>query len=258
MKEISFIIRYLIHFFEAKNTKGHGVHSPYLFRFTQNVIYDKNPFYIFPAIEKLRAQLRRDERFLHLTDFGTGNNSVLKVRDIAKKSLKTPNRARLLFRTVHFLQAKTVLELGTSLGVTTAYLASPNSDLECVTFEGSEEVAAVARENFEKLGLKNIRQITGNIDNTLEPFLQENKILDVVFFDANHRQEAVLRYFDLCVKHITRNSVFIVDDIHWSTDMEDAWFSILNHPEVQSSIDLFDCGLVFFDKYLPKKHFKMR
>ncbi|MBP1665039.1 MAG: O-methyltransferase-like protein [Bacteroidetes bacterium] len=248
MKEISFIIRYLIHFFEAKNTKGHGVHSPYLFRFTQNVIYDKNPFYIFPAIEKLRVQLRRDERLLHLTDFGTGNHSASRVCDIAKKSLKTPNRARLLFRTVHFIQAKTVLELGTSLGITTAYLASPNSDL----------VAAVARENFEKLGLKNIRQITGNIDNTLEPFLQENKTLDVVFFDANHRQEAVLRYFNLCVKHITRNSVFIVDDIHWSADMEDAWFSIQNHPEVQSSIDLFDCGMVFFDRYLPKKHFKMR
>ena len=81
---------------------------------------------------------------------------------------------------------------------------------------------------------------------------------DVVFFDANHRKEAVLQYFEKCVKHISRYSVFIVDDIHWSRDMEDAWIEIQNHRDVQSTIDLFDCGLVFFDSYLSNKHYKMK
>lgn len=257
MKVILFIFRYLIHFIESKNTKGHGVHSPYLFRFTQCVIYEKTPFYFFSEIEKMRAVLRHDHRQLHLTDYGTANKTTSKVSDIARKSLKSPRQAQLLFRIVNFTKAKTVIELGTSLGITTAYLASADTHLRCITFEGSDEVASVAGENFEKMGLKNIEIITGNIDQTLEPVLKDIDTIDVVFFDANHRQEAVLQYFEECVKHISRCSVFIVDDIHWSRDMEDAWIEIQNHRDVQSTIDLFDCGLVFFDKYLPKKHFKM-
>ena len=258
MKLISFIFRYLIHFFESRNTKGHGVHSPYLFRFTQCVIYEKTPFYIFPEIEKLRASLRHDQRQLHLTDYGTGNRTASRVCDVARKSLKSPRQAQLLYRIINFTKAKTVLELGTSLGITTSYLAASNSQLRCITLEGSEELAAVARDNFRKLGLKNIEIVTGNIDQTLDAVLNEIETLDVVFFDANHRKEAVLQYFEKCVKHISRYSVFIVDDIHWSRDMEDAWIEIQNHRDVQSTIDLFDCGLVFFDSYLSNKHYKMK
>jgi len=257
LKTILFIFRFITHYFEAKNTKGYGVHSPSLYRFTQNVIYERIPFYAFPEIEKLRARLKSDQRLLHLTDYGTGKRNTAKVSEIAKSSLKKPVWAQLLYRTINFTKAKTVVELGTSLGITTAYLALSDKDIRCTTFEGSAEVAAIARENFDKLDIKNIEIIVGNLDETLTNFLEQTGILDVVFFDANHRKEPVLKYFEQCVKHIQRYSVFIVDDIHWSREMEDAWFEIQNHQDVRSTIDLFECGIVFFDKYLPKKHYKM-
>lgn len=258
MKALRFIFYYFIHLLKAKNTRGHGVHSPFLYRFTQNVVYEKLPFYIFSKIEKLRIYNQHDQRILQLTDFGTGKRNSAKIAEIAKRSLKKPNWAQLLYRIVNITQAKTVLELGTSLGLTTAYLASPDKYLRCITFEGSAEVANVARENFGKLGLNNIEIVVGNIDETLKPVLNNLDTIDVVFFDANHRKEPVLRYFDQCVEHVQQYSVFVFDDIHWSAEMEEAWSEIKKHEKVYSTIDLFEFGIVFFDKYLPRKHYRMK
>ncbi|MFV0392248.1 MAG: O-methyltransferase [Paludibacteraceae bacterium] len=257
MKKIRFVIKYLVHLLNAKNTKGHGIHSPYLYRFTQNAIYEKNPFYIFPEIEALREHLYFDDRVLDLKDFGTGQDRETHVMDIAKKSLKKRKYGQLLYRIVHFLQAKQVLELGTSLGITTSYLASGNSDIRCVSMEGSEAIVKIARENFEKLQLENIELIVGNLDETLSPTLNTKGNWDVIFFDANHRKAPTLNYFLQCLEHIHRYSVFIFDDIHWSEDMEDAWNEIRKHESVTVCVDLFEIGIVFFNKDFPKKTFKM-
>ncbi len=258
MNKGRYILRYIRHFFDAKNTKGHGIHSPYLYRFTQNAIYEKNPFYVFPKIELLRDNLIYDDRNLFVKDYGTGADRNARVLDIAKSSLKSPKWAQLLYRVVNFTKAQQVLELGTSLGLTAAYMASVNSEIKCETMEGSDEIAGIARENFDKLEIDNIEIVTGNIDDTLQPLLDKTEKLDVVFFDANHRREAVIRYFQQCIEHIHPDTVFIIDDIYWSADMEKAWNEIRKHNQVTTTIDLFEIGIVFFNKNYPKKTYKMK
>ena len=258
MKKIRILNKYLKHFFKSKNTRGHGIHSPYLYRFTQNAIYEKNPFYVFPKIEVLRENLKFDERILSIKDYGTGVDREARVLDIAKTSLKSPKWAQLLYRIVNFTKAQHVLELGTSLGLTTAYMASVSSEISCVSLEGSEEIAKIARENFEKLEIDNIELVVGNIDQTLESQLEKSTKWDVVFFDANHRKEPVLNYFSQCLEHIHRDSVFIFDDIHWSAEMEEAWRAIRKNSRVTTTIDLFEVGIVFFNKSYPKKTYKMK
>lgn len=257
MKKLTLLQSYIRHLLNAKHTKGHGIHSPYLYRFTQNAIYEKNPYYIFSKIETLRDTLKYDDRVIPFEDFGTGNNRDLRVMDIAKRSLKRTKWAQLLFRIVNFTNAQTVLELGTSLGLTSAYLASPSSVEKCITLEGSSRVAEIASENFEKLEIDNVEVIVGNIDQTLESALENIDKLDVVFFDANHKKEAVLNYFSQCIKHIHPETVFIFDDIHWSPDMEKAWREIRKHNQVTAAIDLFELGIVFFNKNFAKKTFRM-
>ena len=258
MKRLRFILKYFSHLFDAKNTKGHGIHSPYLYRFTQNAIYEKNPFYVFPKIEILRENLNFDDRILHIRDYGTGSDREARVFEIAKTSLKRPKWAQLLYRVVHFTKAQHVLELGTSLGLTTAYMAAVNSEIRCVSLEGSEEIAKIARENFEKLELDNIELVVGNIDETLELQLTKSDKLEVVFFDANHRKEPVMKYFLQCLEHIHPDSVFIFDDIHWSAEMEQTWRQIRKNSRVTTTIDLFEVGIVFFNKNYPKKTYKMK
>lgn len=258
MDKIHFIYQYFYHFFTAKNSRGHGVHSPFLYSFTQEVIYEKNPFYAFSSIEERRAELHRDNRVLNITDFGAGNKTQATVSRIASTSLKSKKWGQLIFRAVNFLKAETALELGTSLGISAAYMASVNSGIRCITLEGSTEIANVAQAGFKKLNLQNIQILTGNINETLSQALFDLRNVDFVFFDANHRQEPTLNYFYQCLQYITENSVFIFDDIYWSKEMTRAWQTIKQEKQVTATIDLFHIGIVFFNKSLPKKNYKMR
>ena len=258
MKQIRFIYKYILHTLTARNTKGFGIHSPFLFQLVRFVIYDKSQYYIFPKIENLRKALRADKQVLYVEDFGTGSSQYRKVSDIAAYSLKASKYAQLLYKMVVHSKSLQVLELGTSLGLTTAYLASPTSDIKCVTLEGSAEIAAIAKVNFEKLNIQNVQIETGKIEDTLTSVLKGFDRLDFVFMDANHRLPAIYDYFEQCITKIHDKTLIVVDDIYWSSEMEKAWGMIKNHPKVTSTIDLFQLGIVFFNKDLNKNHYKMR
>lgn len=242
----------------ARHTGGHGVHSPCLYHFTNFVIYETCPYYVFGAIETVRKQLKRDERVISVTDYGMGKGGERPVKQIAKRALKNKKSGQLFFRIVNYCQCKNILELGTSLGITTAYLASPDRQSRCVTMEGCPETARIARENFDLLQLRNVTTIVGDINKELPVFLAEGGELDFVFIDANHNSEAVLSYFEQCVSYASEKAVFVVDDIYWSADMEKAWKNIKEHDKVTSTIDLYHFGMVFVDPVLHKKNYKMR
>jgi predicted O-methyltransferase YrrM len=252
------IYKFVLHFILARHTGGFSVHSPFIFRFTRFVLREKNSYYIFQSIENLRSALKKDNRVLNIIDYGAGNDRTETVSQVAKGSLKSAKYGQLLFRMVHYFNAQTVLELGTSLGITTSYLATSSTGINCISLEGCPEIAKTAKENIDKLGIKNVDIVIGNIDNTLADALNKTNKVDFVFLDANHRSEAVLSYFDLCLSKVHNDSVIVIDDIYWSEDMEMAWKKIQSYPEVKSTIDLFQVGIVFFNSDLHKHHYKMR
>ena len=53
-------------------------------------------------------------------------------------------------------------------------------------------------------------------------------------------------------------SVMIVDDIHYNEEMERAWREICEDERVTSTMDLYQMGLVFFDKNYWRKNYKIR
>jgi predicted O-methyltransferase YrrM len=81
---------------------------------------------------------------------------------------------------------------------------------------------------------------------------------DLIYFDGNHSQQATLQYFEDLLPTITNHSVWIFDDIHWSTDMEATWEVIKKHPKVTVTIDTFYWGFVFFRFEQVKEHFVIR
>jgi predicted O-methyltransferase YrrM len=165
----------------------------------------------------------------------------------------------LFFRIAKYYDAKTIVELGTSFGISTSYLASANSDSQVFTFEGAKNIAKIAAESFESLQLKNIELIEGDFKKTLP--LIENRIekVDLLFVDGNHRKDPTLEYFNFFLSKARNNSIFIFDDIHWSKEMEGAWKQIQAHNSVTLSIDLFFIGLAFFSTdFKVKQHFTIR
>lgn len=249
--------------FLLKSKNEHSIHSPFVFDLYTKVIKTKSSKAEFDKIESLRKEQLSSSKIIQIEDFGAGSkihkgNSRL-VKEIAKNAEKSPKFGQLLFRLIKYFQPKTVLDLGTSLGITTLYQSEAlEKESRIFTFEGCPQTSNVANTAFEKLQSENITQIIGNIDNTLPKILAELETVDFVFFDANHRFEPTIRYFHQCLEKANLQSVFVFDDIHWSPEMEQAWEQIKNHPKVMISIDLFWIGLVFFRTNQPKQDFVLR
>ena len=261
-----YVLNYL--YFYLKAGDEHAVHSPFLYKLYTFAIQSKKEYYAFAEIESLRQELISDRTELEITDFGAGSKKISKNKHSNKKSISqlarhsaiTPKKAQLLFRLVDYFKPKTILELGTSLGISTLFmaLASDNSETQIITFEGCEEIAEKAKENFEDLEQENIEIITGNIDETLPKTLLSLTSLDFVFLDANHRYEPTLSYFNQILAKCHNDTVIILDDIHWSKGMEKAWKEIIKNEKITVSIDLFQVGILFLRKEQPKQHFELR
>ena len=197
-----------------------------------------------------------------IEDYGAGsrvnNSNTRKIKDIAKNTLKSPKYGQLLFRLVNRFKPATILELGTSLGISTLYLAASSKKIKVTTVEGCPNTAKVAQINFDKIGFKNIELINDTFDHFLPKHLPKINVLDFVFFDGNHQKEATINYFNLCVEKTHNNTVFIFDDIHWSEGMTAAWEEIKKHPKVTSTIDIYFMGIVFFNSELSKENFVLK
>jgi predicted O-methyltransferase YrrM len=253
------IINFVKYFLRAKT--AHGVHSPFAFNFVQNVLKNKQNYYAFEDIESIRAKLLLSNLEVQVTDLGAGSkkikNSKRKISEIVRYSAKSKKYGQLLFKIVSEYKCKNMLELGTSLGISTMYLASVSKQNNIVTIEGCSNISKVAEINFSKLNFKNICSIVGNFDNVLPNILKKNKF-DLVFIDGNHKGEALLKYTEMCLPHLTENAILIADDINWSKDMNDAWKKITAKNEIMLSIDLFEMGICFTNKTLSKEHFILR
>ena len=286
---------YLRHCLTARHTGGHGIHSPYLFEWVRMVLSDENSYYAWGEIEKVRAKMLADEREVAFVDYGAGRphptsptkgrgRDYRRICDIAKGSLAKKKYAQMLARLVNWLRGPLltspsrggigdwrlaigdgqlamgngliIVELGTSLGVTTAYMAAMDKRNKVITYEGCPAVAEIAKENWEALGLKNIDCRVGEI--TAEILDRDLERVDVAFIDANHTYAGTRAYFNVLAEKVHRKSVMIVDDIHYNKEMEQAWREICADERVTSTMDLYQMGLVFFDKDYWKRDYRIR
>ena len=202
-----------------------------------------------------------------------------KVSDIAKRSLAKKKYAQMLARMVNWLGdgrlamvdgqlaigdgrlamgvgRLMVVELGTSLGVTTAYMAAMNQHNKVITYEGCPAVAEIAKENWKALEIKNIDCRVGEI--TADMLDRDLERVDVAFIDANHTYAGTRAYFNVLAEKVHAKSVIVVDDIHYNKEMEKAWHEICEDERVTSTMDLYQMGLVFFDKDYWKRDYRIR
>jgi predicted O-methyltransferase YrrM len=250
---ISFIAHWL------NRVDEHSIHSPYFFDFYKKVIRASRYDAPNESIEVIRKSLLEKHTSYPIRDLGAGSQTLPRKPDrtlaqIARASLSSTRLAMLYSAIVRYTEASYILELGTSMGLTTLYLAREKGT-RVYTFEGDPTLASVALTHIEMLDVKNIELIEGNLDSTLPDFLQQTDKINFVLMDANHRYEPTLRYFTLLSRRLNEQSIVVVDDIHWSAEMEKAWNELYRHPLVYGSIDLYRCGILFFDPALNKQHF---
>jgi predicted O-methyltransferase YrrM len=228
------------------------------------VIRTENPPGDFGPIEQIRNECLKSDEIIQKTDYGeSGRENPSRVypiamREIAHTSLTPARYARRLFRLARFIQAGKILEIGTSLGITSAYLALAMPDASIVTIEGCPELSRKAKEHFGRLGMNNIELIEGRFGEKLPVALNRLGKVDLVYIDGNHHKDAMLDYYDQCIHHSCNETIMIFDDIRSSPGMEEGWDILRQKEEVRVSLDLFSTGWLIFRKESSKQHFRLR
>lgn len=256
------IKRYAAFMLKPNHWKGFGIHSPFIFDLITGSFRVRHEYYAFGQIRSWRNALLRNRKEIAIRDYGAGSkvtgNKIRRVQEIAKHSCIPEKYGQLLFKMVCKFNYENILELGTSLGIGTLYLAMPNSKARVITIEGCKETASIANHTFEQIQTTNVQLLTGTFNEKLPEALEMLQKVDLVFFDGDHRELTTLAYFNQCLPYAHNDSIFIFDDIHWSLEMENAWKQIVKHPQVTVSLDLLRLGIIFFRKENKKEHFAVR
>jgi predicted O-methyltransferase YrrM len=180
------------------------------------------------------------------------------IQQIASRALKPAPQAQLLFRMCARLGYKKVLELGTSLGITTLYLSAASKQITCTSVEGCPNIASIASKTLLKHGYHNANIVNTNLNSGLLNLLNNIGIQDIIFIDANHSYQALTDYFNQCVNFIHTNSIIVVDDPYWSREMTKAWNELRRHNKVTATLDIYHMGFVFFNPAFANKHYRIR
>lgn len=243
--------------YKIKAINAHGIHSPYVFEF-YNEVLKKVKESKQPQIEERRKALLSDASMIEITDFGAGSkvhkSNQRKILDLAKHAAISKKYGQLLRRIMVHYQLESALELGTSLGLGSAYLASNKATV--TTLEGCTEIAKKAQQNFDHLKLDNVNLVIGEFKKSFDEI--ENKRFDLIYIDGNHTEEATLMYFNKLLKHAHNNTFLIFDDIRWSEGMEKAWRKIIQSDEINVSIELLRMGIVLKREEQTKQHFVLK
>ena len=241
---------FIKYFLFSRHRKGHGIHSPFVYDLVSRIFRNKIGTDIVFNIEKLRKKMISDPGTIVVRDLGSGSErmktSLRKVSDIARYSSVPQKHGVLLANMSNEFGKPAILELGTSFGISTMYLAASCRDAIVYTIEGCPVTYEIATKNFREAGIQNIKIFNGSFDEILPVIIKENIKPGLVFIDGNHRKEPVLKYFDQITEISGSKTVIIIDDIYSSCEMAEAWNEIRKNEKVTFTIDIFRMGFVFF------------
>jgi predicted O-methyltransferase YrrM len=256
-------LKYLQYYFTASNSKGHGMHSPFVFDFINHVLNNRMNYRVPEGIERIRSKLLQDNSLIEVEDHGAGSaqtrEAKRKISAIAATALKNKKYNSLFYRLVSHYKPNHIIELGTSLGLTTASMALANPHASITTVEGSASIAKEAGKTFSELALGNIDLLNAPFDKVLSNIITTLPQIDLVYIDGNHQLEPTLHYFNQVIPFVHNDTILVFDDIHWSSGMEEAWKRIRASESVRATIDIFFLGFVFFRaEFREKQNFTIR
>lgn len=260
---VQLLLRYVKFYCKASNGKGHGMHSPFVYQFIKEVLNDKKNYPAYAQWGQWRKGLLSNKEIVLLYEMGAGsregNKKQRTVSSLVKLSSKPPRIAKLLYRIANYYQPGCILELGTSLGLSTAFFSMANPSATVYTIEGMPSLASRASSQLSSWGLKNCQVHQGPFDEVLPLLLETIPVPVMVYVDGNHRKEPTLRYCNWLLEKVSPNCIIIFDDIHWSAEMEEAWELIKADGRVRCTIDLFHLGIVLLrEEFREPRHFRVR
>ena len=213
------------------------------------------------SIELLRDKAIAGNATVHSVDYGAGAPTDSRSEELSQKGVRyttsiseicsegnvTLKDRHLLFALVRQTQPRCVLEMGTSLGFSAAYMASAlklNRFGTLITLDGAAELIEIAKSHLRELELEDVCElVTGRFSDTLPGVLSDRRPIDLAFIDGHHDGDATLQYFEDFLPHLAESAVLVFDDIHWYQSMTEAWVTLTKSPHVVVAIELDAVGI---------------
>ena len=246
-----------------KSKRWDAFHSPYLFHLFTTCCNEKIPVNGAGLLEKQRAAWIQSTDLIKRRDLGAGSKSgqqqQITISGIARHSLSKPFQCRFLARLIQMKKTSNVLELGTSLGLSAAYMAYGSKEAHIHTIEGDPEIAGIAKALFDQHALNNISLHVMSFDEGIATRELLPDRIDILFLDGHHTAAALKSYYNKLRGLLHEESIVIVDDIFWSPDMHEGWKTLIALPEVTQSVDCFHFGLLFYGRnFIDREHHTVR
>ncbi|MFM7683888.1 MAG: O-methyltransferase [Bacteroidota bacterium] len=252
---MNLIFEFILYQWLAKNR--HGIHSPFVYDLSDKCFKIKREKADEILLQEYESKLKSNNSKIHIQDFGAGSRKMgteRLINKIYKTSSSKGKFGKLLYQLNRHFEFNNVLEFGTSLGIGTLNLHLGNPSSKITTLEACPETFRFTSSQLNRF--PNIQLINQTFDHFLNEF--QNHKFDFVFIDGHHDGDALLLYLEK-LKPITHSeTIFLLDDIHWSQSMFDAWTKIKENKNYNLTIDLFRMGLISPRPQQQKEHFVLK
>jgi predicted O-methyltransferase YrrM len=197
-------------------------------------------------IESVRTALLHSNEVMATGSRSVQADGVESVAQVCRSASKKMGWGLLFMKLIQAFQLSTCLELGTCLGISTAYQSSAltlNGEGNLISIEGSQARVAKARETLENLGLRNVDVMCGEFEDVLPRILSRVQQVDFAFVDGDHHLDSTLQNVSNILPHMSDGSLLVLDDISWSQGMVQAWEEVRKRERIEIAIDLYTVGL---------------
>jgi predicted O-methyltransferase YrrM len=242
---------YINYSIRAKHRMGLGIHSPFVYDFVANVLFDKKYYPEYDYFRNLRKELMNSADIIYINEIGAGSKkfkgTTRHVSDMIKFSSVNEKFGRLLFRLTRYYKPLSILEFGTSVGLSTIYIAKGGNVSTIYTVEGNNALCNFAKSLFNKKELYNIEIIEGLFEEKLKTVVPLLIGFPLIFIDGDHSYLPTLNYYKYLSEKLDEY-ILIFDDISWSKEMLNAWEEIVFHSRSEVAIDLQSMGIIIRKK----------
>lgn len=215
-------------FYKIRHHKGHGIHSPFVFRLINDVIEEKRPFYFFDDIQ---ASLKTNAEF----------------------KLRQEKCNKLAFRLCNFMNPKSILILGNDVAFLSLYASAYNSKCICNAVEldcNKIEFTKILHSNFRF----NINLIEDFTHVPISEFISH----DAYFLNLKDVKYSDLKLIEPYFNELNASTKFImINGIRENKENFEFWKSLENHPARTAALDLFKCGILFFKPELSRYEYQI-
>jgi len=208
------------------------------------------------ALERVKEERRRletDRRLIHRIDLGAGSRrshgkrAEVTVGHLARKASVSVTWGRLLFTISRAAGSSGILELGSCVGISAAYLQAAldlNGGGCLVTLEGDPMLCSVARDTLQSVSQNPGLVIEGRFAETLPSALENHRPFDLVFIDGHHDPGAVKTYLTMILPRLSPRAVVILDDVQPLVGaVRPAWRAMVRDARTSWSVDLIRMGV---------------